>query len=224
MAKTNKRKTRIFILSVCILLVLIAAVAFFGHQLLFNNLDQDEKAAIDDEVGKITQSIVEEILNSDTDYFSETAGTDSGENAEGSPQTSQSEGEPNSQPDSKEDRIASVIAKYENGFEKLKREADAILARLVEEIKADYKALKASGGGKTDLIRLGASYTNKVNAYESSFDSGVTLLLSKMGEDLRAAGMPEGEVKDYIRRVEAEYKEIKEKRQAQMLDKAKEYL
>jgi uncharacterized BrkB/YihY/UPF0761 family membrane protein len=78
MAKTNKRKTRIFILSVCILLVLIAAVAFFGHQLLFNNLDQDEKAAIDDEVGKITQSIVEEILNSDTDYFSETAGTDSG--------------------------------------------------------------------------------------------------------------------------------------------------
>jgi len=36
--------------------------------------------------------------------------------------------------------------------------------------------------------------------------------------------MPEGEVKDYIRRVEAEYKEIKEKRQAQMLDKAKEYL
>ena len=49
MAKTNKRKTRIFILSVCILLVLIAAVAF-GHQLPFNNLDQDEKAAIDDEV------------------------------------------------------------------------------------------------------------------------------------------------------------------------------
>ena len=228
-----KRKKGIFFLTAGILLVIIAGAAFFGYQLLFTSLGQEEKAVIDDEVGKITQAIVDEILNSDTTQDStqdsETAGTETGEDgdtsAEEVPQTpSQSVEEPNVQSEAKEDQIARVIATYENGFEKLNNEGDTILDRLVEEIKADYKALKAAGGGKVDLIKLGVSYTNKAKAYESSLDSSVTLLLTNMQEDLRSAGMPDREVKDYIKGLEAEYTEIKEKRQSLMFDKAKEYL
>lgn len=225
---TIKRKKGI-VLTAGILLVIIAGAAFFGYQMLFNNLGNDEKAVIDDEVERITQAIIDEILNSDTNQNPGVAGTETEEDGDTStegilPPPSQNGEGSGGVSQAKEDEIARVIATYENGFVKLKNEGDAILDRLVEEIKAEYKALKASGVGKVDLLKLGTSYTNKAKAYESGLDASVTLLLAKMGEDLRSAGMSDTEVKDYVKRLEAEYAEMKEKRQDLMFDKAKEYL
>ena len=211
-----------------ILLIIVAGALFFGYQLLFNNLDQEEKAAIDDEVSKITQAIVDEI-DSDTTEDSEVAETEIGENdeepVEGEPATPSQSGElPSGQLATKENEIARTVASYENGFEKLKNEGDVILDRLVEEIKVEYKALKASGGGKVDLGKLAISYMNKAKTYEDSLDSSVTILLTKMGKDLNSAGMPDDEINDYIKGLEIEYEELKDNRQDVMLNKAKEYL
>lgn len=213
---------------ILLIIVAVAGALFFGYQLLFNNLDQEEKAAIDDEVSKITQTIVDGI-DSDTTQGSETAETETGEidgePVEGEPGTPSQSGEvPSGQPATNKDEIARIVASYENGFEKLKNEGDTILDRLVKEIKVEYKALKASDGGKVDLGKLASSYSNKAKAYESSLDSSVTILLTKMSKDLNYAGMPDAEINNHIKRLETEYEELKDKRQETMLNKAKEYL
>jgi len=223
---SKKRKHRIFFLTVSILAVVIAGAAFFGYQLLFNNLDEGTKAVIHEEVGEITMAIIDEIKagNIAQNPGPVTVQDEPASSKDGTQPPEQNEKGSNEQPGAKEDEIARIIASYENGFERLKDEGNAILDRLITELKAEYKVMKTSGGGKIDLGKLAASYTSKAKAYESGIDSSVNALSAEMKEDLIAAGMDEKEAAEYIDRLKEEYKKQKEERRKLMLSKAKEYL
>ena len=221
-----KRKRGILFLTAGILIVIVAGAAFFGYQLLFNNLDEGTKAVIHEEVGEITMAIIDEIKAGNIAQNPEPGTVQDGpaSSKDGAQPSEQNEKGSNDQPGAKEDEIAHIIASYENGFEKLKDEGNAILDRLIIELKADYQAMKASGGGKIDLGKLAASYTSKAKAYESDIDSSVNALSAEMKQDLIAAGMDEKEAAEYIGRLKEEYKKQKEERRKLMLSKAKEYL
>lgn len=216
-----KRRRGILLLSVGILLVIVAGAFFFGHQLLFNNLGRDEIQAIDYEVDAITQAIMEDIVIAKSSEPEQTT--------EEGPETvvtepAEAEKNPVGVHVGNEEEIAKTIAAYENGFAKLKAEGDSIVDRLVVEVKAEYQAMKSSGGGKVDLMKLASSYTSKAKAYEGSLDKSVDILITKMNEDLLAAGMDENKAQEYINRLKGEYKKQKEERRKFMLDKAKQYL
>ena len=221
-----KRKRGMLFLTAGILIVVVAGAAFFGYQLLFNNLDEGTKAVIHEEVGEITMAIIDEIKagNIAQNPGLGTVQDEPASSKDGTQPPEQNETGSDEQPGAKEDGIARIIASYENGFERLKDEGNAILDRLITELKAEYKAMKASGGGKIDLGKLAASYTSKAKAYESGIDSSVNALSAEMKEDLIAAGMDEKEAAEYIDRLKEEYKKQKEERRKLMLSKAKEYL
>ncbi len=221
-----KRKRGILFLTAGILIVVVAGAAFFGYQLLFNNLDEGTKAVIHEEVGEITMAIIDEIKagNIAQNPGLGTVEDEPAHSKDGAQPPEQNETGSDEQPGAKEDGIARIIASYENGFERLKDEGNAILDRLITELKAEYKVMKTSGGGKIDLGKLAASYTSKAKAYESGIDSSVNALSAEMKEDLIAAGMDEKEAAEYIDRLKEEYKKQKEERRKLMLSKAKEYL
>ena len=181
--------------------------------------------AIDQEMDKITQDILE-VFRAGKPIESSPEGNEAADEA-----SSDSTGE-NTQPGTdlegeehiQNEAIAQTLAAYENGFLKLQQEGNAIVDRLVEGIKSDYKSLLDSGAGKLELAKLASSYTNRAKALESGIDSSVNILTSKMKEDLMRAGMSEGEAQEYISRLKEEYKKQKEERRKLILDKAKEYL
>ncbi len=207
MAVKRKRKNKFFI-TLGIAVVIIAAVTFLGHQLLFNSIDQEEKDAISEEVDKITQAIVDEIESDD-------------QNQPEGETVSENEGNANS---AKDGEISRIIASYENGFERLKGEGNSIVDRMITEVKEEYRAMKSSGGGKVDLTKLATAYTNRSKAYEDGLDSTLDVLIVRMEGDLKAAGMDKEKIQDYISRIKTEYKEQKDERRKLLLDKAKEYL
>jgi len=224
MVKNKSRKPIVFL---AVLLIIIVAVALIGYKMLFNSVDPEEKVAIDQEMDKITQDILEGIQGGIKPIESSPEGNEAADEA-----SSDSTGE-NTQPGTdlegeehiqKNEAIAQTLAAYENGFLKLQQEGNAIVDRLVEGIKSDYKSLLDSGAGKLELAKLASSYTNRAKALESGIDSSVNILTSKMKEDLMRAGMSEGEAQEYISRLKEEYKKQKEERRKLILDKAKEYL
>ncbi len=224
MVKNKSRKPIVFL---AVLLIIIAAVALIGYKMLFNSVDPEEKVAIGQEMDKITQDILEGIQGGINPVESSPTGNEaageassdsSGENTQ---LDTDSEGEEHTP---KNEAVAQTLAAYENGFLKLQQEGNAIVDRLVEGIKSDYKSLLDSGAGKLELAKLASSYTNRAKALESGIDSSVNILTSKMKEDLMRAGMSEGEAQEYISRLKEEYKKQKEERRKLILDKAKEYL
>lgn len=220
-----KRRKGILILTVGILLVVVAGALFFGNQFLFNRIGEEEKQAINYEVDAITQAIMEDIVIAKAPPEPEATT----EETPDAPEAAVSEpAEPDKStvdvPAGNDKEVANTIAAYENGFAKLKIEGDSIIDRLVVEIKAEYKAMKASDAGKVDLMKLAGSYTGKAKVYEESLDKSVDTLIVNMKEDLLSAGMEDAEAQEYINRLKDEYKKQKDERRKLMLDKAKQYL
>ncbi len=212
----RKKPTKIILL---ITVIMLAAAAFVGYRLLFGNIDPEEKAAIDREVNQITQDILEEIQQEKPSENATPIDTQK-ETREESP-----ENHPDQVlPGEKQEAIEKVMSAYEKGFGKLQKEGNAIVDRLITAIKSDYMTLKESGAGKTELARLAASYTNRVKAMEGGMDSSFNLLLTKMGEDLKSAGMAEEEVSSHLQKIKEAYNKLKEERRSLVLEKAKEYL
>ena len=222
-----KKKSKKPIIVIAVLFIGIAVAVLIGYAVLFNSIDADEKAVIDEEMGRITQDILDEIQGrSQTSELPPLQNGAANGEASAPPSEGQSSGtgqEGNSSVQ-KNGVIAETVAAYENGFSKLQNEGNAIVDRLVEGAKADYKSLQASGAGKLELGKLASSYTNRAKAMESSIDSSVQIVIDKMSDDLKAAGMTEADVNSYIKQIEEQYKKTKEERRKQILDEAKRYL
>lgn len=221
-----KKKTRVVVTLLIILILLVVAV-YGGYQLLFGSIDPDEKAAIDQEIDKVTQEILKGIesgINSPQSLLpEEELGHETGDPTTGENQQLGT-GQEAKDPAQENEAISNTIAVYENGFSKLQSEGNAIVDRLIAGIKADYKSLQASEARKSELAKLATSYSNRAKALESGIDSSVNVLVSKMEEDLLAAGMGEAEAQGYINRLKDEYKKQKDERRKLIVDKAKEYL
>ena len=221
-----KKKKRVVITLLIILILLLAAV-YGGYQLFFGSVDPDEKAAIDQEIDKVTQHILEGVQSGINPPESSLPEEEPGHETE-DPTTGKNQqpgtGQEVNDPAQKNEAISNTTAVYENGFTKLQSEGNAIVDRLIAGIKADYKSAQASDASKLELAKLASSYTNRAKALESGIDSSVNILASKMKEDLQAAGMAEAEAQGYINRLKDEYKEQKDERRKLIVDKAKEYL
>lgn len=203
---------------ILIILAVLGIGSFAGYQILFNNMDPAEQAVIDEEVGSITDEILEDIK----------AGEAAAGEAEQNPttvdpneETPGTESEEGNEPISEKEQILSL---YESGFLKLQTEGNAIIDRLVAGIKTDYETLLANGASKTEYARLAASYTNRANAYEGGMDSSVQDLLAHMSTDLEKAGVPKSEIDAAVKEYQQAYEEQKSIRQNKILDKAKTFL
>ncbi|MFA5635859.1 MAG: hypothetical protein WC977_08130 [Anaerovoracaceae bacterium] len=222
-----KKKSKKLIIIVTVLFMVIVVATFIGYETLFNSIDPDEKASIDQEMDKITQEILERIKEGSNSPGATQPGANAEDGVisdppEGNEQIGTDQGVEKTE--KQKEAIAETIAAYENGFQRLQQEGNAIVDRLVAGIKADYQSVQAAGEGKLELAKLASSYSNRAKALESGIDSSVNTLTFKMKEDLLTAGMPEGEVQEYINHLKEEYKKQKDERRKLILDKAKEYL
>ena len=202
--KKTKKKKRIIII---VILLALAVLAFLGYRILFDNIDPDEKAAIEGEMEQITQDILDSIKEEGDQITESEGGTESNQPSEKS-----------------DDNRDKILAIYNKGFSKLEEQGNGIVDRLVNGIKADYDALTASGAGKSQLAKLATSYTNRAKVLESGMDSSVNAMLSQMSIDLKAAGASEEEIKAYINEYKEAYNRQKESRRNLILKKAKSFL
>ncbi len=215
--KIMKRKKKAG-LTIVIILAVLGIGIFAGYQMLFNHIDPIEQAVIDDEVGSITDEILDDIKTGEAatgEVQEDPTAVDSGT------VEAETESEDSKKPVSEEEKILSL---YNAGFLKLQNEGNAIIDRLVAGIKADFAALQAEGAGKADYARLAASYTNRANAYEAGMDSSVDDLLANLEEDLSEAGVSDAKIEASIKEYQQAYEEQKTIRQNKILDKAKAFL
>lgn len=211
------KKKKVIIL---IILIVLAVLAILGYKIFFNGIVSDEKSAIDNEVGQVTEEILEEIQKARDATLKGESGIDLdnqdllSENTEGDG----TEGNGTSV------KATKILALYNAGFSKLESQGNAMVDRLAAGLKADYSALKASGAGKTEFVKLATSYNGRAKAMESSMDSSVNALISQMKQDLKAAGVPDSEIKSYVDKYKNEYNLRKEARRDAIFGQAKNFL
>lgn len=108
-------------------------------------------------------------------------------------------------------------AKYYEILLEQKSAAVTMLDSLVQQGKADYLNLKASGGwNATAKAALMSDYMSRVGTMEKEMDRSFEVLVAKMGDSLTTEGIDAAPTVEYFKR---EYSSIKEKNRSAFLDK-----
>ena len=224
-----KRKIVIGLLCLAVILGL-AGVGIY--QWLFNSLDAETKAQIDQEIGTITDQVNQQIQeekdrleNEESDGESSDA---TGDNASGSSgETGASSGTSGSTgaqlsggassvitsgTESLTKKTAGIVEIYYNGMKELEGQGNAIVNQLLSNAKADYKKVKDAGGGNDQLMSLASAYSNQASALESGMDASVEGLLSSLKSDLTAGGLPKADADKIVSQLRSEYKARKKAR------------
>ncbi|MBO4991929.1 MAG: hypothetical protein J6E42_07230 [Firmicutes bacterium] len=227
-----KRKIVIGLLCLAVMLGL-AGIGI--HQWLFNSLDAETKAQIDQEIGSITDQVNQQIqaekdrLESEesdgesSDATGDSASGSSGETgaSSGTSGTSGSTGAQlsggassviTSGTESLTKKTAGIVEIYYNGMKELEGQGNAIVNQLLSNAKADYKKVKDAGGGNDQLMSLASAYSNQASALESGMDASVEGLLSSLKSDLTAGGLPKADADKIVSQLRSEYKARKKAR------------
>ena len=216
---------KLIALIIIVLVVIFGFLGYKGYQYLFGGLSLQDKEEITEEVGEITQDIMDGI-HADSDIPdaqppSDSEGENNGDTPPAPPQSPDDQEQP-LPPDP--EKMTEIKATYQAGLLTLQEEANSMVDRLIEGVKADYTALKASGAGKTAFLELAVVYMQKANAMEAEIDAAFTLILSNMKTELGNAGMAEEEISAYADQLKTEYENQKDARSAAIMNKAQEYL
>ena len=237
-----KRKIGIGI--ICLLAVIIVAGAV-GYQYLFNNLDEETKGKIDEEIGTIAGQVQENIQagkeqiplddeeveqqdqKNDQDQATVPevpSGTvkpqkPSGETLSGEAANVVTEGT-----EALTKRTAALVELYYGGLKELETKGNAIVDQLLSNAKEDYKRVTESGGGKSELVSLASAYSNQASAMESGMDASVEGLLVELKKDLVEEGVSASEADTIISQLRNEYKTKKKARYDQVYAKFQEVL
>ena len=217
-------------------LAVILGLAGIGiYQWLFNSLDAETKAQIDQEIGSITDQVNQQIqaekdrLESEesdgesSDATGDSASGSSGETgaSSGTSGTSGSTGAQlsggassviTSGTESLTKKTAGIVEIYYNGMKELEGQGNAIVNQLLSNAKADYKKVKDAGGGNDQLMSLASAYSNQASALESGMDASVEGLLSSLKSDLTAGGLPKADADKIVSQLRSEYKARKKAR------------
>lgn len=214
-------------------LAVILGLAGIGiYQWLFNSLDAETKAQIDQEIGTITDQVNQQIqAEKDRLENEETDGEDpdaTGDDAPGqSGETGASSGTSGSTgaqlsggassvitsgTESLTKKTAGIVEIYYNGMKELEGQGNAIVNQLLSNAKADYKKVKDAGGGNDQLMSLASAYSNQASALESGMDASVEGLLSSLKSDLTAGGLPKADADKIVSQLRSEYKARKKAR------------
>ena len=224
-----KRKIVIGLLCLAVILGL-AGVGIY--QWLFNSLDAETKAQIDQEIGSITDQVNQQIQAEKDRLESEESDGESsdaaGDNASGSSgETGASSGTSGSTgaqlsggassvitsgTESLTKKTAGIVEIYYNGMKELEGQGNAIVNQLLSNAKADYKKVKDAGGGNDQLMSLASAYSNQASALESGMDASVEGLLSSLKSDLTAGGLPKADADKIVSQLRSEYKARKKAR------------
>lgn len=214
-------------------LAVILGLAGIGiYQWLFNSLDAETKAQIDQEIGSITDQVNQQIQAEKDRLESEESDGESsdatGDNASGSSgETGASSGTSGSTgaqlsggassvitsgTESLTKKTAGIVEIYYNGMKELEGQGNAIVNQLLSNAKADYKKVKDAGGGNDQLMSLASAYSNQASALESGMDASVEGLLSSLKSDLTAGGLPKADADKIVSQLRSEYKARKKAR------------
>ena len=216
---------KLIALIIIILVVILGFLGYKGYQYLFGGLSLQDKEEITEEVGEITQDIMDGIHAESDIPDAEPPSDSEGENDNDTPSAPPQNPDDQEQPTVPDpEKMIEIKATYQAGLLTLQEEANSMVDRLIEGVKADYAALKASGAGKTDFLELAVVYMQKANAMETEIDAAFALILSNMKAELETAGMAEEEIKVYADQLETEYENQKSARSKAIMNKAQEYL
>lgn len=204
-------KQKVGIIIACILaVILLIGGAIYVY--LFHNIDPETRKQIEETIGTITDQVDEQI-QTEKDQLEEATSEEGEEDIPGSAELVGGASEViSSGTESLTKKTASIIEIYYGGMQKLEGEGNAIVNQLVANAKADYKRIKADGGGKDQLMSLASAYSNQASAMESGMDSSVEGLLSRMKNDLTAAGMSKKDADKIVSQLRSEYKSRKNAR------------
>lgn len=120
--------------------------------------------------------------------------------------------------EAKQQALQTLSAAYSKAFSEQKAEALRIAARLIDEGKADWAALKAKDEATAEnKVKLASEYLAKANAVEAQMDASFNALTDKMEEQLKEEGIDPTNI---IAGYQAEYKKVKEQYKKEIMDKA----
>lgn len=233
-----KKRTKVILISIPLIILLLL---FAAYQILFNSIDEESRKAIEQQVNRLTTSVLDDVK---TDV--EKGLSDSGEERQGEEPDSQggsrdeqepsaqAEGSPSGSGPSKAmnpEKWAGASQKekvtmdaYYKAAQKLETEGNQIVNNLLAAAKADYKALKDRGGGKSEMVSLATSYTNRAKVLENQMDGSVNSVIAQMKADLKAAGASQSDVDSYVSSFRSQYNQKKEARRSAVLGKVQELM
>lgn len=117
----------------------------------------------------------------------------------------------------KQQALKTLTTAYSKALDQQKKEAFKMVEALIEQGKADWKALTAKGENTAaNKGRLATEYLAKSQVLEEQMDASFKALISKMEEQLIKEGLDPAPI---IERYKDEYKKTKEENKSRLMDK-----
>lgn len=209
--KTKKRSRK---KAIALILILLAAVAVVVAAFLLMGQNSEGKKQYQQEIQQEARNFTDQLIGG----LDDNSGTSTGEPLTEAEQQAVAKELAKLDDAKKQQVLKNLSAAYSQALNKQKQEAFRMADNLVEQGKADWKALAARGENTAaNKAKLASEYLAKAAVLENQMDESFNALISKMEAQLTAEGIdPSGLIAEY----NAEYKKIKAENKSALMDKA----
>lgn len=209
--KTKKRGRKKIIV---LILVLVAAVAVIAAAFLLMGQNSEGKKQYQQEIQQEARNFTDQLI----DGLDDSSGASTGELLTEGEQQAVAKELAKLDDTKKQQTLKTLSAAYSQALNKQKQEAFRMADNLVEEGKADWKALAARGENTAaNKAKLASEYLARSAVLENQMDESFNALISKMEAQLTAEGIDPSEL---IAEYNAQYKKIKAENKSALMDKA----